>query len=179
MKRLGLGILMCAVVVFGAAACDDNPTEPTNQPVIFTAQLSALNEVPALAPTNAEIGARGSVTITFNLTRDAGGAITGGTVSFDAPLNSFPAGATVRAAHIHNGAAGVAAGVFIDTGLTAANPIVLTNGTGSINLQNVSNGTITPTTLQAVIDNPAGHYFNVHTVVNGGGAVRGQLTRTQ
>jgi hypothetical protein len=26
---------------------------------------------------------------------------------------------------------------------------------------------------QAVMDNPAGHYFNMHTPLNGGGAIRG------
>jgi hypothetical protein len=145
--------------------------------VVFTGQLSAANEVPPVS--NAESGARGSFTITFNLVRDSAGAITSGTVTFDAPLNSFPAGAVVRAAHIHNAPAGQNASVFIDTGLTAANAITLTNGTGTLNFSNVSNGDTTPTKLQAVIDNPAGHYFNVHTTANPGGAVRGQLTRTQ
>jgi hypothetical protein len=26
-----------------------------------------------------------------------------------------------------------------------------------------------------ILANPAGHYFNVHTTLNGGGAIRGQL----
>jgi hypothetical protein len=179
MKRLGLAMLMSAVAVFGAASCDDddNPTGPSNQPVVFTGQLSAANEVPPIS--NAESGARGSFTITFNLVRDSAGAITSGTVTFDAPLNSFPAGSVIRAAHIHNAPAGQNANIFIDTGLTPANAITLTNGTGTLNLQNVTNGTITPSTLQAVIDNPAGHYFNVHSNLNPGGAVRAQLTRTQ
>ena len=176
MKRLGFAVLMSAVVAFGVAACDDdNPIDPSNQPVIFTATLLPSNEVPAV--TNADSTGRGTVTITFNLTRDAAGAITSGTVTFNAPLTTFPAGTVVRAAHIHNGAAGVNAGVFIDTGLTAANPLVLANGSGTIDLQNVSNGDTTPTKLQAVIDNPSGHYFNVHTSLNTAGAVRGQLAR--
>jgi hypothetical protein len=32
-------------------------------------------------------------------------------------------------------------------------------------------------TAQAVLNNPAGFYFNVHTTLNPGGAVRGQLVR--
>jgi len=175
-KKLGFAILMSAVVAFGVAACDDdNPAGPSNQPIVFTSTLLPSNEVPAV--TNADSTGRGTVTITFNLTRDAGGAITGGTVTFNAPLTTFPAGTTVRAAHIHNGAAGVNAGVFIDTGLTPAAAIVLTNGSGTLDFQNVSGTTINPTTLQAVIDNPAGHYFNVHTNLNTAGAVRGQLAR--
>ncbi len=177
MKRLGFAVLMSAAVAFGVAACDDddNPTGPSNQPVIFTATLLPSNEVPAV--TNADSTGRGTVTITFNLTRDAAGAITAGTVTFNAPLTTFPAGTVVRAAHIHNGAAGVNASVFIDTGLTAAAAITLTNGSGTLDFQNVSGSTVTPANLQAVIDNPAGHYFNVHTNLNTGGAVRGQLAR--
>ncbi len=143
--------------------------------MIFTATLLPSNEVPAI--TNADSTGRGTVTITFNLTRDAAGAITAGTVTFNAPLTTFPAGTVVRAAHIHNGAAGVNAPVFIDTGLTTAAAITLTNGSGTLDFQNVSGTTVTPTNLQAVIDNPAGHYFNVHTNLNTGGAVRGQLAR--
>ncbi len=33
--------------------------------------------------------------------------------------------------------------------------------------------------IQAIIDNPAGYYFNLHSPVNPGGAVRGQLNRVQ
>lgn len=176
MKKLGFAILMSAVVAFGVAACDDdNPTGPSNQPVVFTATLLPSNEVPAI--TNADSTGRGTVTITFNLTRDAAGAITAGTVTFNAPLTTFPAGTVVRAAHIHNGVAGANAGVYIDTGLTAAAAITLTNGSGTLDFQNVSNGTVLPDRLQAVIDNPSAHYFNVHTNLNTGGAVRGQLAR--
>jgi hypothetical protein len=31
---------------------------------------------------------------------------------------------------------------------------------------------------QAIIANPAGFYFNIHTVLNSDGAARGQLTRS-
>jgi hypothetical protein len=176
MKRLGFALLMSAVAAFGANACDDdNPMDPSDQPVIFTAQLNASNEVPPV--TNADSTGRGTVTITFNLTRDSAGAITSGTVTFLAPVDSFPAGTVVRAAHIHNAPAGQNANVFIDTGLTPANGITLANGTGTLNFPNVSNTSITPTSLQAVIDNPAGHYFNVHTNLTPSGAIRGQLVR--
>jgi CHRD domain len=176
MKRLGFAVLMCAVAAFGANACDDdNPIDPSNQPIIFTAQLSAANEVPPV--TNADSTGRGTATITFNVTRDAAGAINGGTVTFLSPVEGFPAGTVVRAAHIHNGAAGQNAGVFIDTGLTPGTAITLANGSGTLSFANVSNGTVTPTTMQAVIDNPAGHYFNVHTNLNTAGAIRGQLVR--
>lgn len=176
MKRLGFAILMFAVAAFGASACDDdNPIDPSNQPVIFTAQLSAANEVPPV--TNAESNARGTAIVTFNLTRDGSGAITSGTVTWEVTVNGFPAGARAIAMHIHNGPVGVPAGVFVNSGLTAATGITFTDGTGTINLQGVTNDTTTAARLQAVIDNPAGNYVNVHTPTNPGGAIRGQLVR--
>jgi hypothetical protein len=178
MKRYGA--IACAAILLAACGSSTQPTPtPVTPPntVIFTAQLSAANEVPPV--TNAEQNGRGNVTITFNLTRDGAGAITGGNASFVYNLSGFPAGSTLTASHIHNGAAGVAAGVFLGTGQTAASGFT-TDGTGNANNVTFTNVQITPVGVaQAVIDNPAGHYFNVHTTLNGGGAVRGQLVRSQ
>jgi CHRD domain len=176
MKRTG--ILMLAMAMTFAAACDDdnNPNGPSNTgPIVFTVQMSAANEVPPI--TNAESNARGSATITFNVPRDSNGNITGGgSATFAIQLSQFPAGSSARAAHIHPGAAGVIGGVLVDTGLTAATAIALNDGTGSVTLTQ-------PSLLQAdatnITANPGGYYFNVHTALNGGGAVRGQLVRTQ
>ncbi len=38
---------------------------------------------------------------------------------------------------------------------------------------------ITVEQAQNLVNNPAGFYFNVHTQLNGGGAIRGQLVRVQ
>jgi len=38
---------------------------------------------------------------------------------------------------------------------------------------------VSQTDAAAIMANPAAYYFNVHTALNQGGAVRGQLTRTQ
>jgi CHRD domain len=176
MKRLAA----VAAALMMAAACGSSnspPTTPTNNtgPITFTAQLSAQNEVPAIG--NADANARGTATITLKVTRDAAsGNITGGgTISFLAQLSGFPANTGIRAAHIHNAPAGQNAGVFKDTGLSAASPIGLdANGAGTLTFDNVQ---ITQDEATQINANPANFYFNAHSVLNPNGAVRGQLTK--
>jgi hypothetical protein len=175
MQRMAiLGAFMALAV---ACSDDSSPTGPSNSgPIVFTQALSAANEVPSF--TNSESNARGTSTITFNVARDSSGAVTGGgTVNFAAQVNSFPAGSVLRAAHIHTGVAGVAGGIMIDTGLTAANPIAInSDGTASLNF---TDRPITADLAQQIVANPAAFYFNIHSPINPGGAVRGQLSRTQ
>jgi hypothetical protein len=174
MRRFALFALALAL---GAPACnDDSPTGPSNSgPIVFTAELRAQNEVPAVS--NAESNAQGTVTITFSVPRDASGNVTGdGVWNVQAVVSGFTDTSFIRLAHIHNGAAGVNAGVFVDTRLTAANQIPLPGGAATINFEGVQ---IVQSQAQAVLNNPAGHYFNMHTPLNGGGAIRGQLVRVQ
>ena len=174
MRRLALFAL---ALTLGAPACnDDNPVGPSNSgPIIFTAELRASNEVPAIA--NAESTAQGTVTITFSVPRDGSGNVTGeGVWNVQAVISGFTDTSTIRAAHIHNGAAAVNANIFVDTKLTAANAIPLPGGAATINFEQVQ---ILQSQAQAVMNNPAGHYFNMHTPLNGGGAIRGQLVRVR
>lgn len=174
MIRRGLLAFVMAIALVGCDD-DDNPLEPADPNVVtFTAQLSAANEVPPI--TNAESNARGDARMVFNLTRDAANNITSATVNFTVNLNSFPAGSTWTLAHIHEGAAGVAGGVRVNTGLTPATAITLTNG-GVQNQQFTSQPVTDATLINNIINNPAGFYFNAHTALNGGGAVRGQLVK--
>jgi hypothetical protein len=139
----------------------------------MTANLSPSNEVPAIA--NAENTGHGAVQVTFNVTRDGTGAITGGTADFHFQLSGFPSGTTIVAAHIHPGAAGVNGGVLVSTGLVASSPVTQTDGV----MQFTVSGVAVPTaTLQSIVNNPAGFYFNVHSPLNPGGVARGQLNRT-
>ena len=172
MKRTA--ILMAALVLAGACD-DDSPTGPSaTGPIVFTAQLSPANEVPPI--TGPESSGRGFALITFNVPRDNSGAITGaGTATFEIQTSGFPDGTIARAAHIHPGAAGVNGGVLVDTSLTAADPITM----GAGNVTRTLTAAITQTNASNIVANPAGFYFNVHTVNNGGGVMRGQLTRTQ
>jgi hypothetical protein len=172
MVTRGCVILVAALALAG---CDsDSPTAPSDPNlVIFTAQLSAANEVPPI--TNAESNARGDVRITANLTRDASNNITGATGTFVVNLTSFPAGSTWTLAHIHTGAAGVSGGVLVNTGLSPASAVALTNG--AVANHTFANITFTATQINDIISNPAGFYFNAHTTLNPTGAVRGQLVR--
>jgi hypothetical protein len=169
MKRLS-GVVMAACLI-GAAACDDSPTDPGST-AVFTVNMTAAQEVPPV--TGAEAGATGSATITFNLTRNSANVITAATANFASTVNNMPAGSTLVMAHIHTGAAGVAGPPVVDTGLTAAAAIPIVNGSATLTANNV---TADPATVQNIIDNPAGFYFNVHSAANLGGVVRGQLVR--
>ena len=173
MKRLAI----LAAVLMLAVACGDSPTDPSDTntgPIVLTAQLSAANEVPPIA--NAEANARGLATITMNVTRNpATGAVTGpGTVNFSAQLAGFPNGSSVILAHIHRGAAGVVGPVVVDTGLSGANPFSLPAGAGTLTANNVA---ITQALAAEIVADPAGFYFNVHSPLNAGGVVRGQMER--
>ena len=175
MKRTAL--LMIALALVAGCEGDENPAGPSNTgPIVFTAQLSAQNEVPAIA--GAEAGGRGSATITFVVPRDNSGNVTGGgTVNFNVQVSGFPPGTAAIAAHIHPGAAGVNGNVLVPvTGLSAGAPILMPDGTATLNFTGI---TLSQDSATQIVANPAGYYFNVHTPSNPGGAVRGQLVRQQ
>ncbi len=167
MKRFALLACLSAVV---AAGCGTS-TSPSNAPVVYTVALKASNETPPI--TNSESNGAGTAVITVNTTKDSSGNVTGGTFDFNVSLNGFPTDSKVILAHIHTGAAGVPGGVIVGTGVTAGDNIVLTNGSGTFTKTGVPPQSLTD--LQNILNNPAGFYFNVHTTVNPGGAVRGQL----
>jgi hypothetical protein len=160
-KRLGIVI---TVLALGVAGCGDDNGNPNNPSAIrvFTVPLSAQSEVPAI--TNAERDARGTAVITFNT--DAN------TVDFNVSLNSFPNDSVVRIAHIHGPAPRTGnASIVVDTSL-AAGTVALVNGAGTFSFP----GRDVPKALMdQILAAPQNYYFNVHTVLNGGGAVRGQL----
>ena len=140
----------------------------------FTAQLMPSNEVPPV--TNADASASGTVTVTLTITTDATGTINAATAQFNVSVSGFPATTpTLILAHVHQAAAGVNGPVVIDSGLSPTSPVTLTGGAATFTRTGLA---VTPTTAQGIINNPAGFYFNVHTTLNPGGAIRGQLTAT-
>ncbi len=174
MKRLAM---LALVLAFGIS-CDDSPTSPSANPNVarFTAILLPSNEVPAV--TNADASASGTMQMTMTLTRDAANAITGATYDFTVNLTGFPANTTLTGAHIHAAPAGSNSGIVVGLPLVASDTAVSTGQTSfsktNVGPQNAANNA---TVAQNIFNNPAGNYFNVHTTLNTGGAIRGQLVR--
>lgn len=161
MKRLTISLLLITLAIASAMSLVMQSARAQNV-FVFTATLLPSNEVPPV--TNADANASGLAVITINTSDN--------TVRMDATVNNLAPGSVVGA-HIHEGVAGVNGPIRVDTGITAANPGAIVNGTFSVSRTVTS----TPAIIQAIIANPAGWYFNVHTILNPGGAVRGQLVR--
>jgi CHRD domain len=172
MNRLVGLIVGLSVLAVGCA--DSSPAAPatgTTTTSTFTVQLSSANEVPAI--TNADAGSSGTAVIALTVTKDGSGTITSATMNSQISVTGLPAGTTVTKAHIHNGTAGVNAAVYVDA-ILASGELAITNGSGSI----TKNGINVPADkAAAILANPTGHYFNVHTALNPDGAMRGQLSQ--
>ena len=171
--------LVLVMAALALAACDSEPELPTGPsvtgPFMFTAQLASSNEVPPIG--NAEAGARGGVSISMDVPRDATGAVIGpGTVTFALQLANFPPNSAAILAHIHIGPAGVNGPIVVNTGLTATAPIVIGDGTATIT---IGNAPVSLDIARQIVANPAGFYFNAHSPLNPGGVVRGQLVPQQ
>ncbi len=174
MKRVAM---LALVLVFGIS-CDDSPTSPSDPNVAkFTAILLPANEVPPV--TNADAGASGTMQLTMTVTRDSAQNITGASYDFTVNITGFPANTTLTGAHIHNAPAGTNTGVVVGLPLTATDTAVATGQSTIIKTGLPSTSATVPAAqvAQGIFNNPAGNYFNVHTTVNGGGAIRGQLVK--
>jgi hypothetical protein len=174
MKR----VAMLALVVAFGISCDDSPTSPSDPDVAkFTAILLPSNEVPAV--TNADATASGTMQLTMTVTRDAANNISGATYDFIVNYTGFPANTTLTGAHIHAGSAGNNAPVVVGVPLTASDTALPTGQAmmTKTGLNSTSATMSAATVAQGIFNNPSGNYFNVHTSLNPGGAIRGQLVR--
>jgi hypothetical protein len=167
-------ILVISLTLLSFAACsDDDPVHPSATEPTFTTQLLPGNEVPPV--TNADSSASGNVSVVLQVTRDSTQAITAATATFTVVMSGFPQNTSLVGAHIHNGRVGQNSGIVVNTGITPGE-IVLGNGSGRF--ERTVN--VTPLTVaQNMLNDPAGFYFNVHTALTPGGAIRGQLNRIQ
>jgi hypothetical protein len=175
MLRLSFLAIPISLLAVGCGSDTTAPTTTTPQnKFVFTATLLPANETPAVV--GAEVSGTGNVTITMNTTRDSAGNITAASVDFLATMTGFPAGTTITAAHIHQGAAGCACPVVVST-LIAQGEVTMPNGSGSLVHTNPS---VSPVDIaNQIIANPSGFYFNIHSPANPGGVARGQLVRAQ
>jgi hypothetical protein len=130
---------------------------------VYSVPLLGTNETSLSS--QAEINAKGTAVITIHKDTNA--------IDFAVSMSNFPPGSSAILAHIHgpNAPAGVATGVYVSTGLAPGTAIQMPNGSGTFNLTMGSDADH----VNAILANPSQFYFNVHTPLNPGGAIRGQL----
>jgi hypothetical protein len=163
-----LGFLVAGCGSSSTTATTTTPTNPT-----FTATMLPANEVPAI--TNAESTGTGNATITFVVTKDSAGNILTASATMIFNVANLQPTSAVTIAHIHEGAVGIPGAVKV-TAVGTAGTVTTTNGAASFTAAAV---TVDPALAQVILGNPAGYYFNVHTALNPGGVMRGQLVRVQ
>jgi uncharacterized protein (TIGR03437 family) len=147
----------------------------TSETIPFRAVLLPSNEVPAI-----NINASGAATIWLHVVRDAQGQVTSASTDFNVTYQ-FPGEVRITGLHIHKERAGQNGPVTIDSGIRAADPVVDTAGRGTINRQGftASSNTAGLDTVNGMLVDPSGFYANLHTTVNPGGVIRGQLQRAE
>jgi hypothetical protein len=151
---------VAATILVGstAVACgSDDPVVPKTP--TWTASLNGANEVPAKAVAGTATGTVVKNGSTYTYTINYTG------------LTSAP-----NNAHIHApAAAGVNATVLVPFSIAGATG---TSGTitGTFTAANIANANISADSLEVLMSN-GNAYMNVHTPANGGGEIRGQLTK--
>jgi hypothetical protein len=135
--------------VISVAAAQDSPklTPSANPEVSYTVVLDGAQEVPGPGDNDGT----GEASITINPDT--------GQVCVNVTTTDIDA---MTAMHIHTGALGIQGGIFIDFA-----PVSGTSIAKCV--------TDTPAKAQTVVNNPSGHYLNVHNAAFTAGAIRGQL----
>jgi hypothetical protein len=172
MKRMLIGTLaLVAVIALAAVSVAGGTATKKGKPSLSATPVFKLNLKPSaeVDPKVTGLKAKASGHVTFDLTRNATGAITAGEVIFYFNYK-FPDDVQISGLHIHQGAKGTNGSIVVDSG--TSEPLD-TDGVGNIT-KVVSS---TPTTLQAILDNPRNYYVNLHTTTppHPGGALRAQM----
>jgi hypothetical protein len=157
--RRGALVAVAAVIVMGLAS-------PAQAEIIrFTSTLSGGNEAPALILTGAFATARVELDTTSQ------------TVSWVIDIFNLPSGITN--AHFHVGGPGIAGPTVVNIPFTAnlSNDFTLSGSATSANLNVRGDQGIRSWEdfMQALTGGQM--YLNIHTAVNGGGEIRGQVIR--
>ncbi|PYP86703.1 MAG: hypothetical protein DMF61_12445 [Blastocatellia bacterium AA13] len=163
MKRYIVSGLVIAVAMASVIGMFMRPAHAAI--LTFTAQLLAGNEVAPVAVAASEQGANGTAIVTIDTVAN--------TATFVVTGSGLPAGDQIILAHIHQGNSVTNGAVVIDSGLSPSTPIVVSSGGGFSFTRSGLTGS--PATIQAIIANPAGFYFNIHTILSPNGVARGQL----
>src|SRR5450432_3756297 len=123
----------------------------------FLVVMQPGNEVPPITDTSSA-----NAIIWVHVVKDASGNITSGSVDFDVSTK-FSSAVTVTGLHIHNGAAGVSAGIVIPTDLSGTNTVAI-DATGKTRIQKqVQFPTTAPALPVSIITDLIAHpegYFN-------------------
>jgi uncharacterized protein (TIGR03437 family) len=140
--------------------------------VTTVVNLSSANEVPPVQGLNAT----GRFLAALTVNRDNNGAITGGSITFQGNVN-FPGSVTITGLHIHEEVAGKNGSIRFDSGLNANNTLTFANGVGLVIVTGQITNADQVAAISRFLEKPTGFYMNLHTTVNGSGAIRGQIIR--
>ena len=149
------------------------PLRKADETVISVNMLPS-NEVPPITGLSASAPAR----VVVNTLRGDDGAVTAAAVTFNVNYR-FPGATTFNGLHLHDGTATVAGPVTVPTDLSGAKSVVSDTGIGNITrlvlLTDQPGDKAGLATVNTLLGAPDKVYINLHTTVNGGGAVRAQL----
>jgi hypothetical protein len=173
MRRMLLVVIgaVAALSLVGVGAAGGGSTKK-GKPSLSAVPVFKLNLKPSQEVPRVDLKAQANGHVTFDLTRNASGAITSGQVIFYFNY-SFPGPVQVSGLHIHKGNKGQNGGIEIGAVLSAADTALDQDGRG--NVTSVVSGD--PAKLQAILDNPRGYYVNLHTTTPAfpDGAMRAQM----
>lgn len=169
MKRLiRVGFLGAALLAALVTALVGSAQAET---IVFTAQLLPSSEVPPGSVSPPETGAFGTVIVTLAVTRGVTNGILSTVAQIEFLVSGLPSSSTITQGQVHQGGSGVNGPVKIDAGVPSGG--VQPVG-GIARFLGTNLFVATPDTTE-MIANPGNFYFNVHTALSPGGALRGQL----
>lgn len=142
----------------------------TTDLMTFNVNLLPSNETPPIA-----IAASAPSQVLIRTVRAEDGTVLAGTTTFDVNYRFPAARVEFTGLHVHDGLAGVAGPVRLNSTLSATTSVVSETGFGNLYYFVTNNDANGVATLNSLVQNPEKHYLNLHTTVNGGGVVREQL----
>lgn len=138
--------------------------------VNFQVNMLPSNETPPISG----LAANGQASVSIATINGNDGSVIGGFAIFDVNYR-FPTSVTFTGLHIHDGAAGIAGPVRINTGV--ASLASTADGFGNaFFIVPPQTSAAAVATLNSVINSPENQYVNMHTTDNPGGAIRAQLS---